>query len=148
MNGGGQARPPLGGDVGVHSSGRLHPDDVEAIADAVARRLTDGGGPVFVDAATLAARFSLSRSWVYEHADELGAVRVGDGPRAGVRFEVEVAAAALRSRQSSGRSEAADSVPVLGDRRSRRRTPSASAHSGARTTSAGAPLLPVRGERA
>jgi hypothetical protein len=47
-----------------------------------------------VDAATLARILGVSRDSIYEHADELGAVRIGDGPRARLRFDVERATAA------------------------------------------------------
>lgn len=68
---------------------RLDPDDIERIADAVARRLTDS--PVaepglLIDAATVARRLGVRRSWVYAHADQLGAIRLGDG-RGRLRFD-------------------------------------------------------------
>jgi hypothetical protein len=37
--------------------------------------------------AELAARLGVRRSFVYEHADELGAYRLGSGPRARLRFD-------------------------------------------------------------
>jgi predicted DNA-binding transcriptional regulator AlpA len=43
----------------------------------------------FVDAAAVAAVLGVERSWVYEHADELGARRLGSGPRARLRFDLE-----------------------------------------------------------
>jgi hypothetical protein len=39
-----------------------------------------------IDVAELARRTSLSRTWIYEHARELGAIRLGDGPKARLRF--------------------------------------------------------------
>jgi transcriptional regulator with XRE-family HTH domain len=41
-------------------------------------------------------RLELDRSWVYSHAIELGAVKLGDGPRARLRFDPEIAERALR----------------------------------------------------
>lgn len=41
-----------------------------------------------VDAATVAERLGFSRDYVYAHADELGAIRVGSGPRPRLRFDL------------------------------------------------------------
>lgn len=65
-----------------------------ASVEAIARRVveltsSEQGGEEWIDAAQVARRFSLSRDYVYEHADELGAVRLGDGPRARLRFDVQ-----------------------------------------------------------
>jgi hypothetical protein len=68
-------------------------------AEAVARRVVElmrvgGGVPSarrLVDAGTLAAEFGVTRSWVYEHRDELGAVRIGAGPKPRLRFDPEAA---------------------------------------------------------
>jgi hypothetical protein len=43
----------------------------------------------WLDAAELARRLGVTREWVYEHARELGAVRIGDGPRPRLRFAPE-----------------------------------------------------------
>jgi len=48
-----------------------------------------------VDARTLADRLGVARGFVYAHADELGAVRLGDGPKAPLRFDVEQAKSAM-----------------------------------------------------
>ena len=58
-----------------------------------------------VDASTLAIDLSVSRAFVYEHAQELGALRLGSGPKARLRFDPAVARAAL-SRYSSEPSQA------------------------------------------
>jgi hypothetical protein len=72
---------------------------VEAIARRVVELLRgeDLGAPSprFVDAATLAKELSVERDWVYAHAEDLGAVRLG-GPRGRLRFDREVARARLR----------------------------------------------------
>lgn len=68
----------------------IGPFQIEQIAQRVvalldeAARLTDG--PRYVDAATLAAELSVERDWVYAHAEELGALRLG-GPRGRLRFD-------------------------------------------------------------
>lgn len=79
----------------------------------------------WLTATEVAARFSVDRGWIYEHADELGAIRLGDGERPRLRFSVERVADALVPRPS----------PVTAPRR---REPKRS------TT---ADLLPIRGER-
>jgi len=48
-----------------------------------------------VDAATLAAELGVSRDWVYEHASELRAMRLGAGPKARLRFDPIAARVAL-----------------------------------------------------
>lgn len=71
--------------------------------DAVARRVVElleltGGGngsaasegalTRLVDAATVARLLRVSRATVYTKADQLGAIRVGHGPRARLRFDL------------------------------------------------------------
>jgi len=51
--------------------------------------------PPLVDAATLAGLLGVSRAYVYEHATDLGALRLGDGPRARLRFDPDRARAGL-----------------------------------------------------
>lgn len=124
---------------------RLHPDDLSALADLVAdrlaERLTDvvpGHRGTLVDAAEVAQRFGFERAWVYSHADELGAVRLGDGARPRLRFDLDKVVEALTARQASEGSPAPES-PVASrspQRRRRRR-------SGTRVE-----LLPVRADRA
>ncbi|HWH92906.1 MAG TPA: hypothetical protein VNT03_03515 [Baekduia sp.] len=43
--------------------------------------------PHLVDAAAVAAMLGVTRGWVYEHATELGAVRLGAGTRPRLRFD-------------------------------------------------------------
>ncbi len=66
-------------------------EDLERLADRVAERvairLARSESRELVDASGIALRFSLSRSWVYENAEQLGVVRVGAGPRARLRFD-------------------------------------------------------------
>lgn len=62
--------------------------DIEAVAARVADLLRSGRvGAELVDAAEIARRFGVSRDFVYGHADDLGAVRLGDGPKARLRFD-------------------------------------------------------------
>ena len=50
----------------------------------------------FVDAAEVAHRLGVKRSWVYAHADEIGAIRLGNGSRARLRFDPDTVAERLR----------------------------------------------------
>ena len=69
---------------------RLESDDVEAIARRVAELLGAApDAPVrYVDAAQLARALGVERAWVYAHAAQLGALRLG-GPRGRLRFDLE-----------------------------------------------------------
>jgi len=122
------------------SPDRLHPDDLERLADLVAERLAARLDPnersttgKLVDATAIARRFGVDRSWVYEHADELGVVRLGRGPKARLRFEHDRVAAALTARESGKQSRAAES-PAPAPTRHRRRP---------RPVVTGARLLPI-----
>jgi hypothetical protein len=81
--------------------------DVEAIAEATARRLV-GIVPAppatfaLVDARDLAGELGVSIDYVYAHATELGAMRLGSGPKARIRFDLERARRALEARSYRG----------------------------------------------
>jgi hypothetical protein len=68
----------------------LDDDDIEAIAERVAAKLRHGPSAAarYGDAQTVAARFGLSVDYVYAHARELGVIRLGEGPRARLRFDI------------------------------------------------------------
>jgi len=80
----------------------LAPAAVEAVARRVVELLADehASPPTarLLDAAHLAELLGVSRATIYEHADALGAVRLGDGPRGRLRFDVETALAASNRR--------------------------------------------------
>jgi hypothetical protein len=63
--------------------------EIEAVATRVADLLREQqpSRGELVDAAAIARRFGVSRDFVYQHADELGAVRLGSGPKARLRFD-------------------------------------------------------------
>jgi len=64
---------------------RLAPDDVEAIAQRVAELIGPRARIGLVDVDEICRRFRVSRTWVYEHARELGAIplgQTGGGPAA------------------------------------------------------------------
>lgn len=86
----------------------LVPEIAAEIVEQVRRMLaTQAGGavPQAVDAATLAEHLGVTRGFVYEHADELGGVRLGDGPRARLRFDLDRALEAWNARSTSERSQ-------------------------------------------
>lgn len=89
-----------------------------------------------VDAATLARYLNVERSWVYEHALELGARRLGEGPKARLRFSIEEADERLSCSASRGpdEPEKGAAAPV---RHYHRR----------RSLGTGTDLLPVKGQR-
>jgi hypothetical protein len=79
----------------------LDPTSIDKIADrltdAVVARIIDviriegliaraSGGQRWLDAQEVTERRGVSREWVYEHADELGARRIGSGRRPRLRF--------------------------------------------------------------
>ena len=70
----------------------LPPEQVKQLAELVADRVVErlGWEPIggeLIDAAEVARRFCVSRDFVYQHSDDLGAVRLGSGPRARLRFD-------------------------------------------------------------
>lgn len=83
---------------------KLDPDDVEAVARRVVELL---GSPQhapqrYVDGAMLARTLGIERDWVYAHAAELGAIRLG-GPQGRLRFDLEHIRRALAGGNAAGR---------------------------------------------
>jgi hypothetical protein len=116
----------------------LAPETIELIAQRVAELLRprethdlDAHPRRLLDAGELAGRLGVSREWVYEHANELGAVRLGDGPRARLRFDPNDAARVLDARRRATPPDASTAALEPRPGRPRRRAP------------AGAPLLPI-----
>jgi hypothetical protein len=99
----------------------------ERVADLLAERLgaTLGAAPVLLDPKEVARRLGVSRDFVYEHSEELGAVRLGDGPRARLRFDSRRVAAfeaagpaappPRRAPRPPRRSSRADLLPIAGE---------------------------------
>ncbi|MHB8695805.1 MAG: hypothetical protein ACYDHH_31705 [Solirubrobacteraceae bacterium] len=84
----------------------------EELLDALADRLADRlmarlGAPsrglqktfALVDARSLAAELGVSVDYVYRHQAELGAMPLGDGPKARLKFDLDRARQALELRQ-------------------------------------------------
>lgn len=95
-----------GGRCGSVPSGPALPSD--SVVESIARRVVEllreevPSGPHLVDAAVVAERHGVARSWVYENAERLGAVRLGDGPRARLRFDLREVDRRLASWSAAG----------------------------------------------
>lgn len=77
----------------------------EATAEEIARRVAELVDDRIcepfrlLDTRTVARMLAVSEEWVREHAAELGAVRVGDGPKGALRFDAARLRAALERRR-------------------------------------------------
>ncbi len=112
--------------------------DAQAI-DAIARRVADllvhrdaAKGTAFVDAAELARRLGVEREWVYAHASELGAIRLGSGSTPRLRFDPAIAIERMNASAKEARPEPSRSLARRQSRAPR---------------SGGAPLLPIKRSR-
>ncbi|HWC49695.1 MAG TPA: hypothetical protein VG448_12505 [Solirubrobacterales bacterium] len=82
---------------------RLSPESIDALATRLAELLGGARVPAppmespkkMLSAAEVSRRWSISRRWVYDHADELGARRMGTGPRPRLRFDPDEVAARI-----------------------------------------------------
>ena len=68
------------------------PGFVDAVARRVVELLREEGvvsreGPRLLTVAAVSEEFEVSTDWVYANAGPLGAIRLGSGPRARLRFE-------------------------------------------------------------
>jgi hypothetical protein len=83
----------------------LHPDTLEQLAGRVAELLASElrsqqpAAPAspgrLLSAAEVSEWWGVERAWVYEHAEQLGAIRLGAGQRPRLRFDPDQAAAHL-----------------------------------------------------
>ena len=94
-------------------------------------------GRQLVDAAALAEILAVERSWVYEHADALGAYRLGSGLKARLRFDPAETLERLRT-CPAGREPTTAASPMVEPKRRRRRQAAMGTN---------VPLLPIRGEK-
>jgi len=100
-----------------------------AFVDAIARRLlelqqqpaanVEQAGPDLLTVAEVAKRLRVNPKWVYAHQQELGAIRLGEGPRARLRFDSTVVDGRLR--QLRGAQADADQSVTPGPPTARRR---------------------------
>ena len=117
----------------------LGPEDVEAIAVRVAevleeRGLTRPAAPRLLSAKEAAARLGVTEDWVRRHREQLGAVRLGDGPRGRLRFDPGAVEASMNAVSEGGGSAPGGSRSAPGPAPRRRR----------RGWADGAGFLPVR----
>jgi hypothetical protein len=96
-----------GGTEAAEQAGelRLAPESIEALAVRLAEIVTGAAEPPrpagraeLISAAEVSRWWSISRRWVYNHAEELGARRLGAGRRPRLRFDPEEVAERLGPR--------------------------------------------------
>ena len=121
--------------MSAERSGEADPGFVDAVARRVVELLREEGAvarqePRLLTVAAVSQEFGLSTDWVYANAGRLGAIRLGSGPRARLRFDratiadriAKVASHAARDRSSHrakrrrGTREGPDGdlLPILG----------------------------------
>jgi hypothetical protein len=109
---------------------RLHPDDLQAIVDAIPAavaavasavgnsdaipervvELLREADPAFprrglVEVDDVGRLLRVEREWVYDHKRELGAVRIGDGERGPLRFDAAKVLAYIEAHRINGKPE-------------------------------------------
>ena len=135
-------RNPLASTRGLLQDGDRYGDDAldrlaHRLADRLALRLSGlatARVEPLVDAAEIARLHGTTRAWVYGHAGELGAVRLGSGPRPRLGFSPARVAERLGTVDMP-----ATGPPPEAPKRRRRRRRQRAGH-----TALGAPLLHVR----
>jgi hypothetical protein len=108
------------------------------LASELEQRQVAASGRRVVDAAGLAEILGVNAETVRAHADELGVLRIGDGPKPRLRFDVEKALAAWTAGSADRQSQPAPGGAAPAVRRGRPRLERA--HT--------AELLPIRGQKA
>jgi hypothetical protein len=92
------------------AAAEIGPETIEKIAQRVAAILREepfgaphtagppaGPSPRLIDAGELARHLGVTRAWIYEHAHELGAIRISTGPRGRIRFDLQTARETLET---------------------------------------------------
>ncbi len=69
--------------------------EIDDLSARLPEPLPAGNDQRLLSAAEVADRFGLSRDYVYEHSERLGAIRLGTGSRARLRFRPELVERAL-----------------------------------------------------
>jgi hypothetical protein len=107
--------------------------------DAVARRVVEllreesaasREGPRLLTVAAVSQEFGVSTDWLYANAGRLGAIRLGSGPRARLRFD---------------RATIADRIAKVASNASRERSSRRGKRRRGTPTGADSDLLPIRG---
>jgi hypothetical protein len=89
---------------------RRWPSQAAELADMIAIRvvaliehLAHGANPELATAAEVAQALGVGTSWVYANKRRLGAIRLGEGPKARLRFDLEQAKRAVRAEREQHR---------------------------------------------
>lgn len=119
--------PPSRWKRARHVATELTGEAIEQIAQRVAQLLREPRsvrespvGVQLLTAAGVARRLGVSRDWVYEHANELGAVSLGDGVKPRLRFNPETVNRVLHERGQPTTPPPSDGLGVPRARRRRR----------------------------
>ena len=96
---------------------RLDLESIEALAQRLAELLApkEEAPGRLITAEEVAYRWGVGRRWVYDHADELGAHRLGGGPRPRLRFDPDEVAERLGRLGEEGRVDGGRSKAMRGD---------------------------------
>jgi hypothetical protein len=106
---------PVAG-VGTEEATEVAAEEIaRRVAELVAERIREPFG--LVDTQTVARMLAVSAEWVREHAAELGAVRVGDGTKGALRFDLARVRAALERRRLERPKDRPRRQPGSGDDR-------------------------------
>ena len=96
-------------------------DEIDTVAEHLAEVLSPAPANVgLVDAQQLAEQLGVARDWIYANAERLGGVRLGDGPRARLRFDAQIAREALTANAGGEQPTHLATSPRRGGRRRRK----------------------------
>ncbi|HST41385.1 MAG TPA: hypothetical protein VLK58_17850 [Conexibacter sp.] len=96
----GERQHPAAAPLGVDVAGDA--ELAEAIAHRVAELVAARVAPRLMTVEQVAEMLQVRSEWVYEHADELGALRLGGGRRGRLRFDAEQLRERLRAQPAAG----------------------------------------------
>ena len=109
---------------------KLTPGEIDAIVSRVAELLQSRRTacparprPRLVTAAEVARWCGVERSWVYAHAEELGARKIGTGERPRLRFDLAEVSERIAALDSSQSGSERGSTSIAADPRSRSLSP-------------------------
>lgn len=105
---------------------KLTPSEIDAIVSRVAELLpsrrtapSTRPRPRMMTAAEVARWCGVERSWVYAHAEELGACKIGTGERPRLRFDPEDVSERIAALGGSQTGPGSGSTPIAADPRNR-----------------------------
>lgn len=107
---------------------KLTPGEIDAIVSRVAellqaRRTARPARPRMVTAAEVARWCGVERSWVYAHAEDLGARKIGAGERPRLRFDLAEVSERIAALDSSQSGSGQGSTSMAADPRNRSLSP-------------------------